>query len=330
MFPSMLEGRMFTGQRNHNYDGSSEVSNCVELKSALEVGDSKMTIQFNHNLTCSESDWGDPVSVVGHRVLKGMRTKEDFLVTHLDLTAIKHGIILAGQSSLSFNSIVIHTDETSSTSLASLLLPVLLKGEDSAVFITASVIMSQACHELQSEGMDLLLESNKSMEGRILNGSIQRLHFCRSQLQCLTGENRPSAFTLDEGPENESGCPGNELRLQRHLDSTQSKGGNPKRRIISLSLVCFFALLFLIIGLAIWIRLSRHGAKNKIHSTVGKDESRTNGASASYRRTPYIIKLGDTSIDTSQELGTGGFGTVYEGTHKVRDSNSLKTHISVL
>lgn len=330
LLPLLLEGRRLTAQRNPNNDAFLEVSNCVELKSVLAVGDSKMTIQLNHNLTCSDSDWGDPVAVAGHRVLEGKKTKEDLLVTHLDLTAINQGIILTGQSSLSFNSLVIHTDQTSSTTLASILPSVLLKGEQSIVFITASVIMSQACHELPSEGMDLLLESNRSMKGRILNGSIQRLHFCRSRLQCFTEEYKPSAFILDEGPENESGCPGNELRLQRDPDSTQSKRRNQRRRIISLSLVCFFALFFLISGLAIWRRLSRHEYKNKIHSTARKDESRTNGASVSYKSTPYIIKLGDTSIDTSQELGTGGFGTVYEGTHEVHNFSSLETHISVL
>lgn len=308
------------------------VSSCMELRQALIADDTKTHIKLRQNLNCSATEWGTPVSVIGDRVIEGLKPEDQLLSIHLDLRSINHGIVLSEQQSLSFRSLVIHTDQEDSNTAESMLSSVLLQGAESLVYISGSVIMSHSCRKNQSRVLyfsssQLNDATTVEEQNRVLSGTFKNLHVCQCRLCCFTGQDTPVAYGLSEDSESEDSCSRNERNVQTaSIESSKTGGRNQRRRVISLTLVCVFSVLFVILGLTLWRRLSRETLNDKDHPGVQKEESRLSDEKTPISQTEerggplYIIKLGDISIDTSQELGTGGFGVVYEGTYKVRKS----------
>eukprot|EP00210_Caulerpa_lentillifera_P009008 g8598.t1 len=307
-----------TADRDPIHNIFLEVSNCEELRNALADCDSRMSIKLIKNLTCSERDWKNQVTVAGNRVLEGLRSKEDLLTTHLNLSAIEHGIKLTGQSSISFKNLVIHSYLKNSTSMESLLSFVYLESKQSNIFITQSIIMSHSCHELPDTGLALSVPDNRThfTQGQLLTGVIEGLQFCQSQFHCHTGKDIPVALLLDGNSTNKTRWSENGIQLQNTPDQSPSRGRNQGRRVLSISLICSFSLILAIVGLIIRRRLSKHEDNSMNYSTNMEEEGRLYGVNKNSKRAPYIVKLGNTSVDINQELGSGGFGTVYKGTYK--------------
>lgn len=317
--------------RTHRERDVVIVSSCKELRQALITDDTKTHIKLRQNLNCSAIEWGTPVSVIGDRVVEGLRLEDQLLSIHLDLSSIKHGIVLSEQQSLSFRSLVIHTDQEGSSTTESMLSSVLLQGTDSVVYISGSVIMSHSCRKYQNRVLyfsssQLNDATTVEEQSRVLSGTFKNLHVCQCRLCCFTGQDTPVVYGLSENSKSEEdSCSQNERNVQTtSMASSKTGGRNQRRRVISLTLVCVFSVLFVILGLILWRRLLRETLNDEDTSEAKKEENRLSEEKTPISQTeegggpPYIIKFGDISIDTSQELGTGGFGVVYEGTYKVR------------
>eukprot|EP00210_Caulerpa_lentillifera_P001160 g1116.t1 len=330
----LTNAHVYNSHRDQNYVALSEVSSCIELRNALCSGDALTRIQLKKNLTCSERDWGAPVSLAGDRVLQGQKTIDNLLSIHLDLSSIKQGIKLPDQRKLAFKNLVIHIDQEDSM-IDSGLSFVQVLGQNTVLYICESVIMSHSCLEFSnnsfsplpstsSSSSQLLTEQNNTEFAnnltQFLSGTFESLNTCNCWLCCYHGEETPVTITINDDQSDGESCLGHEMTLQKSSTPSESQGRNKKRRVISISLVCFFFVFFVVLGLILYKRRSRCNHADKNYSKTKREEedspSNSERTRGGVKSEPYIVKLGDISIDTSQELGTGGFGTVYEGTYQ--------------
>ncbi len=306
------------GQPTPGSDSTIHIESCFALRHELGRPAGNETLVLAQNLTCGADEWPFPVTVRQDKILQGELGEHAWT---LDLSSLKKGsgIKLDSHIHLTLERLVLlnrpEDEEQQFSSLSYIHLSV-----GATITIAQSFIIYTDCKHVRQKS-DLM--TTKSTD--------DPYHFCGTRKLCRQQIHRNRQYTIDKKMKN-SCLSGNGLAAE--LLQKDEARDQPKRPINSLAvLIALLVLLsgFVVMGgIIVWMCRSKESSARVLDTFFHQDEKSFTASETTevdFSMSLRLVAFDDFSIDLDQQLGVGGFGTVYAGRFQVTPVLSLSSSL---
>ena len=283
------------------------IVSCFALRHELGRPSGNETLVLAQSLHCDANEWSSPVTVMQDKILQG-QLGEDVLTLDLSKLDKDSGIIVNPDTHLTLDHLVLPNrpeDEEQQFSLS-----YIRHSSDATINIARSFIIYTDCKHVRQKSASLMTKSKQNP-----------YHVCGTRELCREQISRNRKYTIDK--EMKDSClPGNGLTEEVFQDDEARD--QQKRPINSLAvLIALLALLsgFLVMGgIIVWMCRSKESSARVLDTFFHQDEKSITASEtteADFSMSLRLVAFEDFSIDLDQQLGVGGFGTVFAGRFQV-------------